>query len=179
MSDLILILILVLNSGGLLLLLVFQRSAAKMYFSRRDDYGSKKVKDKLLKKLERELSAKMDVVLKDYATLLNGQSRTYFAKMEDQILAESKKLAVFIEEQEKRMVTETEYLVASDFAKVKAELSEFKKKRLAEINEKINLITKDASKEALGKSIDVATHEEIVQNAIEAAKLDNMFFEKK
>lgn len=79
------------------------------------------------------------------------------------------------QDQQKAMVTETQYLVANKFAKVQKELEEYRSSQLAKIDAQIYLIIFEASREVLGRSISRGEHEELVRKALERAKKDRFF----
>lgn len=79
------------------------------------------------------------------------------------------------QDQQKAMVTETQFLVANKFAKVQKELEEYRNSQLAKIDAQIYLIIFEASREVLGRSISRGEHEELVRKALERAKKDRFF----
>lgn len=173
MTEILILIVLLMNSIALWYLSVILKHKREGE-SHRVNILNKAAKEKLIKKLEEDLNLKIEQITKSYADALKRQAESQVIKMSDVVIKESKNLQAFIADQQKALISETQYLVANDFATVKTELEEYKKKKIAEVGEKINSIILQTAKEALGKSIDMTTHQDQVLAALERAKLDNL-----
>lgn len=65
--------------------------------------------------------------------------------------------------------------IGEDFDAVSAELSEYKKQRMAEIDKNIQAITKQVIEETLGQSITLPIHQDLVLASLENAKKVGLF----
>lgn len=65
--------------------------------------------------------------------------------------------------------------IGEDFQAVQGELLEYKKAKLAEIDNNISAITKQVVEEALGASITLPLHEDLIIKSLENAKKTGMF----
>jgi hypothetical protein len=65
--------------------------------------------------------------------------------------------------------------IGTDFQNVQNELTEYKKKKMEEIDKSINSITKDVVKDLLGASITLPIHEDLIIASLENAKKGGLF----
>ena len=129
----------------------------------------------LNEKLKTLLEKKLADILGPIESMLKTKTETdlsEFSKKLEKILVAT---AESSQDQQKAMVTETQFLVANKFAKVQKELEEYRNSQLAKIDAQIYLIIFEASREVLGRSISRGEHEELVRKALERAKKDRFF----
>lgn len=87
-------------------------------------------------------------------------------------------LARFKKELEEKVVTmegAAEKVLAEEFDEVKAEIERYKVSKTAQIDSQARLILIDVTKKVLGKAIDLRAHEDLVLQALEDAKRQNLF----
>ena len=91
----------------------------------------------------------------------------------------TKKIALDVEEtalvQIKEMAAAIRQEVTDSKKAVDAELLEYKKQRMADIDEQVSALVVETSKKILGQAIDIRSHEELVIKALEDAKRSNIF----
>ena len=69
---------------------------------------------------------------------------------------------------------ETRQILSSSYKKMEEEIAIYKAERLKRVDEKIIEILKDASAKAIGKSLSLEDHEDVVIKALEDAKRENV-----
>ena len=69
---------------------------------------------------------------------------------------------------------ETRQMLASSYKKMEEEIEAYKKERLQRVDEKIFEILKEVSSKAIGKSLSLEDHEDVVIKALEDAKRENV-----
>ena len=69
---------------------------------------------------------------------------------------------------------ETRQMLTASYKKMEEEIGAYKKERLKRVDEKIFEILKEASAKAIGKSLSLEDHEDVVIKALEDAKRENV-----
>jgi hypothetical protein len=101
---------------------------------------------------------------------LGGLSKDVKAEVVKQIDAVRTSLAGEIQ----RAQAQTQQILSSSYQKMEKELEVYKAERLKKVDEKIFEILKDASTKAIGKSLSLEDHEDVVIKALEDAKRENV-----
>jgi F0F1-type ATP synthase membrane subunit b/b' len=104
-------------------------------------------------------------------------------KIASQIAVEFKnealfEMARFKKELEEKVVTvegAAERVLAAEYDEIKLEIDKYKASKIAQIDSTAREVLIDATKKILGKSIDMRAHEELVTQALEDAKRQNLF----
>jgi len=135
----------------------------------------KKLKTKIAKQIQEEADVQLknvlDAVSKRLEVSVNGMVGSLTESSNKQVV----ELANFVREQQKVIVKESQFMLASAIDKAEKELSDYKQKRQTEINVKIFEIVRLAAKEVLGKNINPNENEKLVEDAIERAKQQKFF----
>lgn len=106
---------------------------------------------------------------------LEKQVKGQLAKYAQEAQSSTRGIAKFVEDQQKAIARESQFLVANAFSRTQKELEQYKKDGLARIDEDLNQIVLEAARDILGRSISLSEHEELVRSALEAAKKKRFF----
>jgi len=137
--------------------------------------GDRRLKAKIAKDLEKKASDQLVGIINTYSQILDRETKKHFLAVADDALRQSRYLATFVQEQEKVIAKESQYLVATSVVKVQKELDEYRKAELAKINTQINSIISEVAKRVLSKTVDLSNHQELIMEALERAKADKLF----
>ena len=176
MAELILV-FLILGAGINLAVLVL---LAVIYFritkSKVDkSLPDRRYKSKIAKKVEKEAAEKLSKILDAYSLALSNQTKENFQKMTDLAVKSGKDLADFIKKQEEAIVKESQYLVATNVVKMEKEMENYRQNQIKKLDAKINTVLTDVAKQVLGKAVDLKSHQELVVEALNKAKAENIF----
>mgnify|MGYP007094572576 CR=1 FL=1 len=119
---------------------------------------SRELQSKLHKKAEEEIVELTNVFLELKNTLVS-QAQSMTEKLIERLSKEAFKIYL-----------QVLYPLKGKTKKVERKLENYKKKKLEEIDQKIYKIVEETSKEILGKTIDLSTHEDLVIESLEKAK---------
>ncbi len=172
MSQIILIFSLIVNLVILWVLLVLWKFKLPQKETKKRESGRSL---KITPKIQREIQAEISKGIRAYFEGLESKMKINLNQMEKLAVSSAKNLSDFIKEQQRGVAKEMQFLVANNILKTEKELEEYKKKKIQEIDGRINAIILETSREVLGKSVDLATHEDLVMKALEQAKVDNLF----
>lgn len=123
--------------------------------------------------------AKIEILFEQIAGRLSDnlekQVKEQLAKYAQEAQSSTVRIAKFVEDQQKVIARESQFLVANAFSRTQKELEQYKKDGLARIDEDLNRIVLEAARDVLGRSISLSEHEELVRSALEAAKKKRFF----
>ena len=176
MAELILV-FLILGAGINLAVLVL---LAVIYFritkSKVDkSLPDRRYKSKIAKKVEKEAAEKLSKILEAYSVTLENQTKENFQQMTDLAVNQSRVLSDFIKKQEEAIVKESQYLVATNVLKMEKEMVSYRQNQIKSLDAKINTVIADVAKRVLGKAVDLKSHQELVIEALNKAKAENLF----
>ena len=167
----------ILNSIILALIMLIYFALRKVISENKVTRGQdiRHIRAKIAKKLEKDAQSQLVKILATFSQSLERQARAHLTMVTDDASRKSRDLAEFVKDQEKTVVLESQYLLASDLSKVKDELEAYKKNQLKAIDAQINAIIAKVAREVVGKTIDISTHQQLVMQALEKAKAENFF----
>ena len=168
-----LILISAINLAVLILLVVIYFKVAKGKSEK--SLLDRHYKGRIAKKVEKEAAEKLSEVLDAYSLALSNQAKVNFQKMTDLSVKSGKDLADFIKKQEEAIVKESQYLAATNVLKVEKEMASYRQNQIKKLDAKINTVLVEVSKQVLGKAIDLKNHQDLVIEALNKAKAENLF----
>ena len=168
-----LILISAINLAVLILLVVIYFKVAKGKSEK--SLLDRHYKGRIAKKVEKEAADKLSMILDAYSLALENQIKQNFQKMTDLSVASGKDLADFIKKQEEAIVKESQYLAATNVLKVEKEMASYRQNQIKKLDAKINTVLVEVSKQVLGKAIDLKNHQDLVIEALNKAKAENLF----
>ena len=176
MAELILIFLIVasgLNLAVLILLTVvfFRQSGGKSDKSLLD----RRYKGRIAAKVEKEAAEKLSKIFDAYSLALSNQTKENFRKMTDLAAKSGEDLADFIKKQEEAIVKESQYLVATNVLKMEKEMENYRQNQIKKLDSKINSVLVEVSKQVLGKAVDLKNHQELIIEALDKAKAENLF----
>lgn len=171
------LLISLIPSGVLLLVgvLLFWRQGSQKEDLEKILKLDKKLKTKIAKQIQEEADAQIKNVLDAVGKRLDASVNGMVSNLTESSNKQVMELANFIREQQKVIVKESQYMLASAIDKAEKELSDYKQKRLKEVNVKIFEVVRLAAKEVLGKNINPNENEKLVEDALERAKQQKFF----
>ncbi len=102
-------------------------------------------------------------VVTDSVNLLKNKTQTEIKELEQALEQQTVKT-------EEQIRTQTQ----ADFAKVKVEIENYKQRRISEIEAQISAIVENIVKQATGKLISTADHQQILKDALDQAKKENL-----
>lgn len=166
----------VFNLIALVLIVVFYFKLTKSaHLAREQADWERKYKSKLSKQLLKKAEGQLTDLLGVYQKSLEQAAGEHFSKMADALSKQAREMALDAQREQKAIAKEMQFLVAQTVLKVEGELSEYKKDKIAKIDEQIKEIVREAAKEILGKSVTDSEQEEQVKAAVEQAKKDHFF----
>lgn len=127
------------------------------------------------KKLEKSIESEVEKLMASFSRRIDAKVAEYFAKLVDDATKKGTELSSFVEKQQAAIVSETQLLVAQDIERVREDIEKFRAEKFVQIENQINQMVLEVSKQVLGKAIDASTHEELVKDALEKAKKENFF----
>ncbi|OGD85489.1 hypothetical protein A3B51_03505 [Candidatus Curtissbacteria bacterium RIFCSPLOWO2_01_FULL_41_18] len=126
-----------------------------------------------------KLDGRVEILFEQIASGLSHnferQVERQLAKYAQEAENSTRGIAKFVEDQQKVIARESQFLVASAFSRTQKELEQYKKDGLAKIDEDLNQIVLEAARDVLGRSISLSEHEELVRSALEKAKKKRFF----
>lgn len=134
-----------------------------------------KIRRRVSKKIEQLATERLDEVIKKTSTKLETELRKHFSDLAEFAANESNEMGKFIIKQQEAITKESQYHVANMLIKSEKEVEEYKKNRLAQIDEQVRDIVFRAAKEVIGRSISFSEHEDLVNKALERAKKEKIF----
>lgn len=130
---------------------------------------------KVAGKLDQRIEILFEQIASGLSDNLERQVKGQLAKYVQEAESSTRGIAKFVEDQQKVIVRESQFLVASAFSKTQKELEQYKKGHLAKIDEDLNQIVLEAARDVLGRSISLGEHEELVRGALEKARKKRFF----
>jgi len=135
----------------------------------------RRYKGKIAAKVEKEAAEKLSKILDAYSLALSNQTKENFQKMTDLAVKSGKDLADFIKKQEEAIVKESQYLVATNVVKMEKEMENYRQNQIKKLDAKINTVLTDVAKQVLGKAVDLKSHQDLIIEALNKAKAENLF----
>lgn len=109
---------------------------------------------------------------------LNEEMKLMSAEAKNEIVEQSKvtmtDLSQSLKENLAQIPQTIELKVGEQIAENEKSLQEYKLQKMKEVDEKIYQMIQDVAKKAIGRSLDLSTHEEIVVEALEKAKKEKI-----
>ena len=176
MAELILIFLIItsaINLAVLILVAVIYFKVAKGKIDK--SLLDRRYKGKIAAKVEKEAAEKLSKVLDAYSLALSNQTKENFQTMTDLAVKSGKDLADFIKKQEEAIVKESQYLVATNVVKMEKEMENYRQNQIKKLDSKINTVLVEVSKQVLGKAVDLKNHQELIIEALNKAKAENLF----
>src|SRR4030043_1100286 len=124
---------------------------------------NRRINTKAAKCLEEKANEEFSKIVISYKKSLDAGLKKCFSDLADAASKQNRDLAVFCENQQKAITSETQYLVANNVVKVENEIENYRKDRIAAIDKQVTSAVNNLAKEILGKTIDLSTHEELVR----------------
>ncbi len=166
----------VFNLIALVLIVVFYFKVQKnMTFSHEQSLWERKFKTKLSKQLLKKLEGELTDLLGAYQKSLVAAARAHFSKMADALSKQAREMALDAQKEQAAAAKEMQFLVAQAVLKVEQELEEYKRTKMAKVDEQVGQIVTYAAKEVLGKSTSSSEQDDLVKEALEKAKQDHFF----
>ncbi len=159
---------------GLLVYLVFSQLAQKNDWDRVLKLD-KKLKNRIAKKIEEGASDEVSKVINTLSVRLAKVLEDELLQLRDKTSVQVGELSDFMRDQQKTLIEQSEFLLASAITKTEKELESYKNKRISEMNARVFEIIAASAKEVLGKTINPNEHEELVEKALDAAKREKFF----
>lgn len=143
--------------------------------SKLSQISNTRFKGRIAKNVEKEASARVAELIKVFSESLEQYSKKHFEAVSETTLKYSRELAAFMKQQEETIAKESQYLTATNVLKMEKEMEAVKAKRIEELEQKIGIIVSEVSKQVLGRALDLKTHQQLVMEALEKAKAENLF----
>lgn len=161
----------------ILLLIIFLFVKSENFFGRSEKSGrsDRRLKNRLAKKFEEEAGKQLEQAIRTSTETLEKLIKQNLSQISENAYKQNQQLAVFIQEQERAVLKESQYLVANNVVKIEKELADYKANQLTKIEQQIHQIVFAAAREVLGRAISLSEHEDMVNKAIERAKRDKFF----
>jgi len=176
MAELILIFLILgvgINLAALVLLAVIYFKVVKGKTEK--SLLDRRYKGRIAAKVEKEAAEKLSKILDAYSLALSNQTKENFQKMTDLAVKSGKDLADFIKKQEEAIVKESQYLVATDVLAMEKEMANYRQNQIKKLDSRINTVLVEVSKQVLGKAVDLKNHQELIIEALNKAKAENLF----
>ena len=138
----------------------------------------RRYKGKIAAKVEKEAAEKLSKILDAYSLALSNQTKENFRSMTDLAANQSRELSDFIKKQEEAIVKESQYLVATNVVKMEKEMENYRQGQIKRLDSKINTVIAEVAKQVLGKAVDLKSHQELVIEALNKAKAENLFIDE-
>ena len=176
MAELILIFLILISAINLAVLILLAVIYFKLAKGKADNnLLDRRYKGKIANKVEKEAAEKLSKILDAYSLALSNQTKENFQKMTDLAVKSGKDLADFIKKQEEAIVKESQYLVATNVVKMEKEMENYRQNQIKKLDSRINMVLKDVAKQVLGKAVDLKSHQDLIIEALNKAKAENLF----
>lgn len=176
MAELILIFLIlasVINLAVLILLAVIYFKVAKGKADK--SFLDRRYKGRIANKVEKEAAEKLSKILDAYSLTLENQTKENFQRLTDLAAKSGKDLADFIKKQEEAIVKESQYLVATNVVKMEQEMEKYRQNQIKKLDSRINTVIGEVAKQVLGKAVDLKSHQDLIIEALNKAKAENLF----
>lgn len=156
-----------------------------------------KISDSFKAEMEQMMKVGVDQIMSESKQMIQNESKNIISGYQNQFSSLNQEVSVSAQEAKKEMIKEAQGKISeiglaietglSELpnvieAKINEQLSvnkkaleEYKQQKFKEVDAEIYQIISDIAKKAIGRSIDMSTHEELVMEALERAKKERMF----
>ena len=134
-----------------------------------------RTKLRMAHKIEDMADVKLEAIIKETAKKLQEEIEIEFKKVDDAAYKQLEQVSKFTRDQQEVIVSESQAMVASLVSKMEEEINVYKQAQMKRVDTSIHAILVDATKEIIGKSMNVSEHEELVEKALDRAKREKFF----
>lgn len=173
--DIFLVAILALNLLIVILLFVFYERLLKTRESEEHILSDKNFRQAIRRKIEKITLSKLERITDDFAKSVSEGVNGQLLKISDEAQKQIRQMAEYVANQQKAVISESQFLVANNLQKTEGEIEGYKKRKLAEIDERVGEVIAEVAKKVVGRAISIVDHQELVMAALKQAKADKFF----
>lgn len=130
--------------------------------------------DSVTKSVAEKYQQKIESTLGQIDQKLDQQISASVTQISNSAKSEIANLAKFVAEKEVEVEKEVDTQVEKETIDAQSDVDNYKKAKIAQIDAQITKILTDVARQSLGRAIDLSSHEEIVMQALDKAKKDNL-----
>ncbi len=135
----------------------------------------RKLRHEINRDVEQIAAAHIKTLAGDSTARLEGEVKKFSEELARLMHAKSAEVSAFVEKAQREQMKESQFFVANMLSKIEKDAQEYKKNKLAAVDEQIRQVVLSAAREVIGRSISLTEHEDLVTKALERAKKEKVF----
>lgn len=158
-----------------LLVVVFYKIGEIKASGRRLFGMEKRAHGKISRRVGEDSEHELDKFVKEASAQVSVEIRKQAESFAKEAAVELKNFSKFLQEEEASLSRETQVVISTAVNKSRQDVEAYKAGEMKQISQKVYAVVVGAAKEVVGKSLNPAEHEELVEKAVEKAKKENFF----